>query len=364
MAVKYGSALFICHFLATCKYLTKQSVPLYIFPFYTINNIIIFMDTGKKIYSSIIAAIIGDSLGVPAEFSSQQELSLCAVKNMFGYGRYDHPQGTWSDDSAMILCTIESLCKGYDIEMLAHTFCKWLFEAHWTATGVVFDAGIATVVALDQIRTEGKSARESGSKLEQDNGNGSLMRILPAALFFHKLPLNDFLERIHEVSSITHAHPRALIGCGLYSLLIRELLKNNDKIAALHSAVALALEYYNRYPEFKNELCQYIRILSFELLTLEEQEIRSSGYIVDTLEAAFWCFLKNKSTSTTLLSAVNLGLDTDTTGTVAGGLAGVQYGLDDIPENWLDSLARKEEIDQLVSQFTSTIINGTTIPET
>ena len=128
--------------------------------------------------------------------------------------------------------------------------------------------------------------------------------------------------------------------------------------------MALALEYYNKYPEFKKELCQYIRILSFELLTLEEQEIRSSGYIVDTLEAAFWCFLKNESTSTTLLSAVNLGLDTDTTGTVAGGLAGVQYGLDDIPENWLNSLARKEEIDQLVNQFTSTIINGTTSPET
>ena len=285
------------------------------------------MDTGKKIYSSIIAAITGDALGVPAEFNSQQEHSLCAVKNMFGYGRYDQPQGTWSDDSALILCTIESLCSGYDIEKLGHTFCKWLFDAHWTATGVVFDAGIATVISLDQIRTEGKSARESGSKLEQDNGNGSLMRILPAALFFHNLPLNDFLERIHEVSSITHAHPRALIGCGLYSLLIRELLKTNDKVAAFHRAVALALEFYNRVPEFKNELCQYIRILSFELLTLEEQDVRSSGYIVDTLEAALWSFLKNESTSTILVSAVNLGLDTDTNGTIAGGLAGIQYGL-------------------------------------
>lgn len=263
----------------------------------------------------------------------------------------------------MILCTVESLCNGYNIEMLGHNFCKWLFDAHWTATGVVFDAGIATVVALDQIRTEGKSARESGSKLEQDNGNGSLMRILPAALFFHGLPVNNFLEHIHEVSSITHAHPRALIGCGLYSLMIRELLKTNDKVAALHRAVALALEFYNKDPEFKNQLCQYIRILSFELLTLEEQDIRSSGYIVDTLEAALWCFLRNESTSSILLSAVNLGLDTDTTGTVAGGLAGVQYGLDDIPENWLDSLARKEEVIELVNQFTSAI-NGITIPET
>ncbi len=319
------------------------------------------MDIGQKIHSSIIAAITGDALGVPAEFSSQQELSLCAVKNMFGYGRYDQPQGTWSDDSAMILCTIESLSKGYNIEHLGQTFCKWLFDAHWTATGVVFDAGISTVVALDHIRTEGKSARESGSKLEQDNGNGSLMRILPAALFFHNLPLNDFLSRIHEISSITHAHPRSLIGCGLYSLIVKELLKTNDKTAALHKAVAEALDFYNRYPEFKNELCQYIRILSFELVSLEEHEIRSSGYIVDTLEAALWCFLKNDSTSTTLLSAVKLGLDTDTTGTIAGGLAGIIYGLDDIPETWIDSLARRQEIEQLLRQFTSVITNATTI---
>lgn len=314
------------------------------------------MDIQQKIYSSIIAAIVGDALGVPVEFSSQQESSLCAVKNMFGYGRYDQPQGTWSDDSAMILCTIESLCSGYDIEILGQTFCKWLFEAHWTATGVVFDAGIATVVALDQIRTEGKSARKSGSKLEHDNGNGSLMRILPAALFFHDLPLNDFLLRIHEVSSITHAHPRALIGCGLYSLFVRELLNTNNKTAAMHKAVTEALEFYNKKPEFRNELSKYMRILSFELMSLEEQDIRSSGYIVDTLEAALWCFLKSDSTSATLLSAVNLGLDTDTTGTVAGGLAGILYGLDDIPANWLDSLARKQEIEQIVNQFASVII--------
>lgn len=317
------------------------------------------MNTEKKIHASILSAIIGDALGVPVEFSSRQELSLCAVKNMFGYGRYDQPQGTWSDDSAMILCTIESLCGGYDIEKLGQIFCKWLFNAYWTATGVVFDAGIGTVVALDHIRTEGKSALESGSKLEHDNGNGSLMRILPAALFFHDLPSDVFLNRIHEISAITHAHPRALIGCGLYSLLVKELLKTNDKTEALRKAVAEALDFYNKLPDFKYELSNYMRILSFQLPNLEEQEIRSSGYIVDTLEAALWCFLKNNSTSSTILSAVNLGLDTDTTGTVAGGLSGLVYGLDDIPGNWLESLARKQEVEDLINEFASIIQSRT-----
>lgn len=317
------------------------------------------MNTEKKIHASILSAIIGDALGVPVEFSSRQELSLCAVKNMFGYGRYDQPQGTWSDDSAMILCTIESLCGGYDIEKLGQIFCKWLFNAYWTATGVVFDAGIGTVVALDHIRTEGKSALESGSKLEHDNGNGSLMRILPAALFFHDLPSDVFLNRIHEISAITHAHPRALIGCGLYSLLVKELLNTNDKTEALRKAVAEALDFYNKLPDFKYELSNYMRILSFQLPNLEEQEIRSSGYIVDTLEAALWCFLKNNSTSSTILSAVNLGLDTDTTGTVAGGLSGLVYGLDDIPGNWLESLARKQEVEDLINEFASIIQSRT-----
>lgn len=309
------------------------------------------MKIEQKIYSSIIAAIVGDASGVPAEISSQQDHSLCAVKNMFGYGRFDQPQGTWSDDSAMILCTLESLSSGYDIEHLGHMFCRWLFDAYWTATGVVFDAGIATVVALDHIRTEGWSARDSGSKLENDNGNGSLMRILPAALFFHNLPVEDFLARIHEISAITHAHPRALAGCGIFSLYVRELLKNSEKNFALKEATAQALQFYEKRPEFQKELSFYQRIISLEITSFQQQDISSSGYIVDTLEASLWCFLKNQSTASIIRSAVTLGLDTDTTGTIAGGLAGLYYGLDDIPVNCIESLARKAEIEDLIGRF-------------
>jgi len=321
------------------------------------------MNIQEKVRSSILAAIVGDALGVPVEFTPRQELSLCAVKNMLGYGRYDQPQGTWSDDSSMILCTIESLSKGYNLEDLGQTFCKWLFEGHWTASGIVFDAGITTVTALDRIRSEHSSARESGSKNEHENGNGSLMRILPAALYFHTLSTEEFLQRIHEISSITHAHSRALIGCGIYSLLLRELLKTDDKTLAFRNAVSESLKYYGSTPEFKHEISSYIRILSFEIMNLEEQDISSSGYIIDTLEAAIWCFLKNNGTKETLLSAVNLGLDTDTTGTVAGGLAGIRYGLSDIPSEWLDSLSRKQEIETLSDSFASLISTSRKSPQ-
>lgn len=315
------------------------------------------MELKEKIISAVTASIVGDALGVPVEFTPRSELSLCSVKNMLGYGRYDQPQGTWSDDSSMNLCTIESLCKGYDIEDMGKTFCKWLFEAHWTPDGYVFDSGITTFMSLDRIVTEGISARKSGCGSDDDNGNGSLMRILPAALYFHGEPTDQFLEHMHEISAITHSHPRSCVGCGIYSLFIRELLFTDDKNEALRITIAKALEYYNNKAEFKDELVHFMRVLSFEVPILEESEIGSTGYIIDTLEAAIWCFMRYHSTDSILLAAVNLGLDTDTTGTVAGGLAGLVHGISTIPENWLKSIARKKEIDTLVAEFAEVIAN-------
>ena len=313
------------------------------------------MNIQEKIVASVTTAILGDAMGVPVESRTEQDSSLCSVKNMLGYGRFDQPQGTWSDDSSMILCTMDSLIKGYDIEHIGKSFCRWLFDSYWTANGLVFDSGLTTFVALDRIRTEGFSALSSGCIGEDDNGNGSLMRILPAGLFFYNDPVPEFLDKIHNVSAITHAHPRSLIGCGIYCLLVKELLLNENKNEALRSAIDKALEYYASRSLFENELQHYMRILSFELLSLDESEINSSGYIVDTLEAALWCFLKNDTAMKVLISSVNLGLDTDTSGTAAGGLAGLQYGFDDTPKIWIESLARKKEIDILINKFASSI---------
>ncbi|MDO5575676.1 MAG: ADP-ribosylglycohydrolase family protein [Fibrobacter sp.] len=311
----------------------------------------------NKIKSSIMGAILGDAMGVPAEYTSRHENSLCTVKNLLGYGRFDHPTGTWSDDSSIILCTAESLCSNYDLLHLTETYCKWLFEGYWTSLGYVFDAGLTTCMALDRFQTEGKVC--CGCDSEDDNGNGSLMRMLPLALYFHDENIEDFMKRVHDVSSITHSHPRTLIGCGLFSLLVQELIKNDNKEEALRSAISKTLEYYNRFDEYKKELCHYMRIFSLELLSLGEEEIPSSGYIVETLEAAIWCFMKNSSTYKILDTAINLGLETDTAGTVAGGLAGLVYGLDDVPKESIESLARKREIENLIKRFSNKISGKT-----
>lgn len=313
------------------------------------------MNFYDKISAAVMCAILGDAMGVPVESETTSEGSLCSIKNMLGYGRFDQPEGTWSDDSSMILCTMDSLIQGYDIEHLGRTFCRWLFDSYWTANGVVFDSGLTTFIALDRIRTENFSALSSGCIGEDDNGNGSLMRIIPAALCFYTDPVPVFLDKIHQISAITHAHPRSLIGCGIYSLLIKELLYNENKSEALRTAIDKALEYYGSGSLFKNELPHFMRILSFELLSCDASEIHSSGYIIDTLEAAIWSFLKFDSTLNVLASSINLGRDTDTSGTAAGGLAGLQYGLNDIPMEWLDTLARKKEVETLINKFAHAI---------
>ncbi len=313
------------------------------------------MNIKEKYKNAILSSIIGDALGVPVEFSTRQELALCAVKNMLGYGRYDLPEGTWSDDSSMILSTMESLIDGYNLENLAESFCQWLFDGKWTPYGYAFDSGITTFTALDNIRSGAKTVTNSGQDSEDDNGNGSLMRMIPVALYFSKEEVDVFLERIHEVSSITHSHPRALIGCGIYSLLIRELLKSDNKKDALKNVIDIAVDYYSKKEIFKEELGSYVRIISNELVDLPESEIYSSGYVVHTLEASIWSFMRCDSAKDVLLEAVNLGLDTDTTGTVAGGLAGLFYGLDSIPKEWMDKLAKKNEILEVTEKFVESL---------
>ncbi len=306
----------------------------------------------RRIASSILVAVVGDAFAVPIGSSPRYELSLCSVKNMLGYGRYDHPQGTWSDDSSMMFCTMESMLRGrYDLEDIGQTFCRWMFDSHWTPNGYVFDAGLTTFLALDRIRNAGISARHSGGKTEEDNGNGSLMRILPAALYFHNEDMGTLLERIHEVSAITHAHPRSLIGCGIYSLLIKNLLSTGDKEKAIRLTAADAAEYYRSNPVFRSDIVHYNRILLLDILNLSETDISSSGYIIDTLETSIWCFLHYTNSYDIILSAVELGLDTDTTGVVAGGLAGLLYGTEGIPEDWIASLARHDEILDLIERF-------------
>ena len=182
---------------------------------------------------------------------------------------------------------------------------------------------------------------------EQDNGNGSLMRILPIPLYQHfhvreNISLEQEIEEIHIVSALTHVHERSLIACGIYKFIVDELLHNPNK-SSITKGLQNANTFYHNSPEYNS----FSRLFSNDFSLTSHTDIKSSGYIIDTLEAALWCLLTTNNYSTCVLQAVNLGGDTDTIAAIAGGLAGILYGFNSIPKEWMSSLIRQEYIDSM-----------------
>ena len=306
--------------------------------------------TTQRQLGGLWGAIVGDALGVPVEFTSREERRRDPVTDMRGYGTYRQPPGTWSDDSSLLLCTVEALCEQeYRAERLAGLFLAWQEWGYWTPHGSVFDIGIATQKALACLR-DGMAPEEAGGAGEGDNGNGSLMRILPVALRYAGAPIDEMLGMAHRISAITHRHPRSQMACGLYCCMARGLLAGQSPADAYNLMIEQGKRYYNEEP-FKREMPHFARILSGEIANLAEREISSGGYVLHTLEASLWCLLSTTSYADAVLKAVNLGEDTDTTGCVTGGLAGLAFGLAGIPEAWREMIARNDDIDMLLHRF-------------
>lgn len=302
----------------------------------------------NPILAGILGVCVGDALGVPVEFVSREKLTTRPVIDMTGFGTHHQPPGTWSDDSSLTLCLVESLCHGFDLSDIANNFSKWLNENHWTPRGQVFDIGVSTQIAINKIK-EVSHPQLAGGTSDQDNGNGSLMRILPLAFYVRKLDQQTKFNIIAQVSSITHAHQRSIIACSIYIQMIIYLLQGNDKKEAYKKTQRSILDHFHD----DTELIHFYRLLENDITTYVEKEIKSSGYVVDTLEASIWSFLTTNNFKQALLRAVNLGEDTDTVGAVTGGLAGIHYGLKSIPAEWLNQLARKQDILKLVQLFSS-----------
>lgn len=266
-----------------------------------------------KLKGVVYGAAVGDALGVPYEFTERDTFEC---SGMTGGGPHGRPAGTFSDDTSLLLATCASIKEkgAIDIEDMRQKFRSWLYEGAFTADGVVFDVGNATATALEQ---------GEGCESERSNGNGSLMRIAPLAF----LATSD--GDVREVSGITHAHWMSTEACVafvriLYDLVFGELLE--DAIAA-------------NAPDSKT-----FAFLQ-ELENTSREDVRSSGFVLDTLGAALWCALHTDNYKDCVLAAVNLGDDADTTACVAGAVAGAMYGFESIPEEWIDALRGTEIIE-------------------
>lgn len=308
---------------------------------------------------ALLGLCVGDALGLPAEFSDRKELRKNPIKNMRNGGPHGQLAGTWSDDSSMTFCLADSITArgGIDPEDAMCRFARWL-DGEYTPHGRVFDVGATTKDAILRFKS-GAAPLTCGGADEHDNGNGALMRILPAVLFLTAKHGREFLvnpgaaRSFRDIVAITHAHPRNLAACQIYADVVAGLLHGDCPQVAL----ARALRRFAKTGTEKESFSRlwkprqhYLRAV-IQFSALPENEIQSDGYVIHTLEAALWCLLNTDDYDACVLKAVNLGEDADTVAAVAGGLAGLLYGAKRIPRTWIDTLARRDWVFDLCDAF-------------
>ena len=302
----------------------------------------------SKIIDGIIGHAIGDAMGVPIEGHSRGRLLEKPVTKMMDSLRGN--KGTWSDDTSMTIATMDSYInsKKWDYDDIMHNFISWLNNGKYTAAGKPIGVGRTCLTAIKQYYNGNTSALESGLDAIDSNGNGSLMRMYPVAYYcyYKKLNNNDIYDLVKNISSLTHRHEVSILGCYIYTLFVIRLLKGIDKYKAYKEIKE------EDYSMFSNEsLLIYKRILKDDLNTLFIDDIRSTGYVVDTLEASLWVLLKSNSYKDSIVGSINLGNDTDTIGAITGSMSGIIYGYDNIPKDWLDSLIKKDYIIDLCNKY-------------
>lgn len=270
----------------------------------------------NKLKDAIYGLAVGDALGLPVQFKYRDQYPL--VESMIPDAFTKLPKGTFSDDTSMALAICDSIRKNgrIDVNDIRHNFEEWLNNGKYTQTGLAIDIGSTCGNAIEDKR---------GYDDEWSQGNGSLMRTIPLAFV---QGITD--EEIRQVSAITHAHQNCMDACVYYVRIAGDLLEEKS----LKDSIRLHIT--------ENSVYQRIR----QIEKLSREEIKSSGYVVDTFEAAMWCLMTTDNYRDCLIKAVNLGDDTDTVGAVAGGLAGIMYGIDKIPKEWIDNIYMHEIIDE------------------
>lgn len=315
----------------------------------------------NKLYSGFYGLAVGDALGVPVEFSSREKLDQDPVKTMREYGTYHQSKGTWSDDTSMSLATLHSISAGgVSYGMIMDAFKDWYTKGEFTPHGKMFDIGNTTREAIE-LFIKGMEPLECGLTDEQSNGNGSLMRMLPVVFYIYLREWeedNSITEYardvVYKISGLTHDHYLSKMACLYYVYIGGYILKYSDSMSLkdiLTKAILDVEEYYTKNKELLSILVHTELGTLIKSVDLNRREVKNTGFVVDSLEASVWCLYNTKSYKDAVLTAINLGGDTDTIGAITGSLAGLYYGIDAIPKEWVDDLQNKELIDKILDKF-------------
>ena len=302
----------------------------------------------KRVLGGIFGFCIGDMLGVPVEFCDRQERDMDPVKELRAYGTYHQPFGTWSDDTSLMLCLIDAINSDNLMQTLRKNMVDFYRSGLFTPGGSVFDIGNSTAQAIARIEA-GLPSERCGGRSDSDNGNGSLMRILPLAFFADRIQPQELCRLVDQVSGLTHAHPRSRLACIFYTVMAQKLYGGMSRWDAYDEAVRFVKNHCRE--GYGQEFGHFKLILSGDIAARGRHTIRSTGYVVDSLEAALWAFLRTDSYEAAVMEAVNLGGDTDTIAAIAGGLGGIYYGFAALPDRLVQNVRKKEMISDLTLQM-------------
>ncbi len=304
------------------------------------------LDRADRITGGLYGLLIGDALGVPYEFQAASALpgfEEIELEPPQGFMRSHRqvPPGYWSDDGAQALCLLTSLLYQGRLELddLGRRLINWRTWGYLAAGGLVFDIGIQTARAIEALES-GVPAAEAGPAGEWDNGNGSLMRVLPLALW-HRGSDEELFRDAARQSLVTHGHPRSQICCALYCLWARRTLEGH--VEPWSEAVSVARDLVSSDATWQRELEEHIQPESVP-------HGKGSGYVVDCLHSARVA-LQEDTFEAVVKRAVLFGNDTDTTAAVAGGIAGIRHGFAGIPGRWVKGLADRSLIQPFVEQL-------------
>lgn len=290
----------------------------------------------NKFKGCLIGLAVGDAIGTTIEF--EERGSFEPLTDMVGGGPFDLEPGQWTDDTSMALCLAHSLInkKGFDATDQMNRYCNWYNYGYMSSTGECFDIGHTTITALRKfLMTKDPIA---GSTHPRSAGNGSIMRLAPIPLFYAS-NIKDLIYYSGESSKTTHAACESVESAQLFATQIQAALSGKSKAEILSD---------DRFDPIEIKV---IEIQHQKYINKSINEIQGTGYVIDSLEAALWCFNKSKSFEETVLMAANLGDDADTTAAVAGQIAGAYYGYDNIPKKWLDKLTMKDKIVDLAKKL-------------
>lgn len=315
------------------------------------------MTEKSRIKGGLYGLLAGDALGVPYEFHSAdsippfEEIEMTPPDN-FNKTYPNVKAGTWSDDGAQALCLLNSLLENgrFSLTDFSMKLLAWYDTGLWAVDNVVFDVGIQTSEALNVFKN-GVSPEMCGNVRPDGKGNGALMRVLPLALWHRGTDL-ELVNDAHRQCLITHANITNQVCCALYCLVARRLLEGMYFNAALSHSVQNIREIYADMSDYNEE---------FEFrLQPDEPDIwrgNGSGYVIDSLRSAFMIMREAGCYEDAVKRAVSLGNDTDTTACILGGLAGIAFGYDSIPERWINTLRKKASVEELLSKLLSCVSN-------